>query len=77
MKGFSVLVVVLLVGCTRPSIVSLDDTRNKFEQSAAAYQTCMNAIGGDHTCVPERLIMEANQKAYADAMNSGLNNQSR
>jgi hypothetical protein len=36
----------------------------------------MNAIGGDHTCVPERLIMEANQKAYADAMNSGLDNQS-
>jgi len=29
------------------------------------------------TCVPERLIMEADQKAYTDAMSSGLSNQSR
>jgi hypothetical protein len=36
----------------------------------------MNAIGGDHTCIPEQLIMEADQKAYADAMSSGLSNQS-
>ena len=77
MKGFVVMFVVLLVGCTRPPVVTLDDARNQFEQSAAAYRTCMNAIGGDHTCVPERLIMEADQKAYTDAMSSGLSNQSR
>src|ERR1035437_5231059 len=77
MKGFVVMFVVLLVGCTRPPVVTLDDARNQFEQSAAAYRTCMNAIGGDHSCVPEQLIMETDQKAYADAMSSGLSNQSR
>ena len=77
MKGFVVLFVVLLAACTRSAVVTLDDARNRFEQSAAAYRTCMNAIGGDHTCMPEQLIMEADQKAYADAMSSGLSNQSR
>ena len=76
-QGFALMFVVLLVGCTRPPVVTLDDARNQFEQSAAAYRTCMNAIGGDHTCVPEQLIMETDQKAYADAMSSGLSNQSR
>jgi hypothetical protein len=77
MKGFVVMFVMLLVGCTRPPVGTLNDARDQFEQSAAAYRACMNAIVGDHTCIPEQLIMEANQKAYADAMSSGLSNQSR
>ena len=77
MKGFIVMIVVLLVGCTRSPVVTLDDARNQFEQSATVYRTCMEAIGGDHTCIPEQLIMEADQKAYADAMSRGLSNQSR
>ena len=77
MKGFIVMLVVLLVGCTRPAVVTLDAARNQFEQSASAYRACMNAVGGDHTCIPEQLIMEANQKAYADAMSRGLSDQNR
>ncbi len=37
----------------------------------------MNAVGGDHTCLPERQIMEADQKAYAYAMSSGFRDQGR
>ena len=77
MMGFVFMLVVLLVGCTRPSVATLDDARSRFEQSAEVYRECMNAIGGDHTCVPEQLIMEADQKAYAEAMSTGLRDQSR
>ena len=77
MKGFVVIFLVLLAGCTRPPVVNLDDARKQFDQSVAAYRACMNAIGGDHTCVPEQLIMEADQKAYANAMSGGLRDQSR
>jgi len=75
------MISVLLVGCTPRPVVTLDDARNQFEQSLEDYRTCMNANGGDHTCRAERLTMEANQKAYAGAMSSGLStnvvNQSR
>jgi hypothetical protein len=77
MKGFVLMISVLLIGCTQSPVITLDDARNQFEKSSAVYRTCMNAIDGDHTCVPERLIMEADQKAYTDAMSSGLSNQSR
>jgi hypothetical protein len=76
-QGFALMFVVLLVGCTRSSVVTLDAARDHFEKSAVAYRACMNAIGGDHTCIPEQLIMEADQKAYADAMSTGLPTQSR
>jgi hypothetical protein len=77
MKRFIVMPVVLLAGCTRPSIATLDDARSRFAQSAEVYRTCMNAVGGDHTCLPERQIMEADQKAYAYAMSSGFRDQGR
>jgi hypothetical protein len=76
-KRFVLMISVSLVGCTRSPVVTLDDARNRFEQSSAVYQTCMNAIGGDHTCISERLIMEADQKAYTEAMSGGLGNQNR
>jgi hypothetical protein len=76
MKGFILMISVLLIGCTPSPVFTLDDARNKFEKSSAVYRTCMNAIGGDHTCVSERLIMEADQKAYTDAMSIGLSNKS-
>jgi hypothetical protein len=74
MKGFVVIFVALLVGCARPPVVTLDEARSRFEQSAETYRACMNAVVGDHTCVPEQLIMEADQQAYADAMRRGLSN---
>ena len=77
MKGLVVMIVMLLVGCTRSPVVTLDDARKQSEQSTTVYRTCMEAIGGDHTCIPEQLIMETDQKAYADAMSRGLSNQSR
>jgi hypothetical protein len=72
MKDFVLMISVLLVGCTPSPVVTLDDARNQLEQSLTDYRTCMNANGGDHTCRAEQLTMEANQKAYADAMSSGL-----
>ena len=77
MQGFIAMFAVLLVGCTRPPVAALDDARSRFEQSAEFYRTCMNAVGGDHTCLPERQIMEADQKAYASAMSSGLRDERR
>jgi hypothetical protein len=70
MKGVVVMIPMLLVGCTPPR--GLDDVRNRFEESSAAYRRCMNTVDGDHTCEPQRLIMEADQKAYTEAMSSGL-----
>jgi hypothetical protein len=70
MKGVVVMISMLLVGCTPPR--GLDDVRNRFEESSAAYRRCMNTVDGDHTCEPQRLIMEADQKAYTEAMSSGL-----
>lgn len=70
MKGVVVMISMLLVGCTPPG--GLDDVRNRFEESSAAYRRCMNTVDGDHTCEPQRLIMEADQKAYTEAMSSGL-----
>jgi hypothetical protein len=37
----------------------------------------IHAWRGIDTCILEQLIMEADQKAYADAMSNGLSNQSR
>ena len=71
MKRFIVTLGVLLVGCMRPPVATLDDARNRFEQSAEVYRACMNAVGGDHTCLPERQLIETDQKAYAYAMRSG------
>ena len=51
-------------------LVALDNASSRQDR------TCMNVVGGDHTCLPERQIMEADQKAYANAMSSGLRDQS-
>ena len=72
MIGVIVMIALLLVGCTSQHGVTLDDARNRLEDSSAAYQKCMSTVDGDHTCEPQRLIMEADQKAYSEAMSSGL-----
>jgi hypothetical protein len=72
MMGVVVMISMLLVGCTPQRGVTLDDARNRFEGSSAAYQKCMSTVDGDHICEPQRLIMEADQKAYSEAMSSGL-----
>jgi hypothetical protein len=72
MMGVVVMISMLLVGCAPQRDVTLDDARNRFERSSAGYQKCMSTVEGDHTCEPQRLIMEADQKAYSEAMSSGL-----
>ena len=71
MMGVVAMISMLLVGCTPQRGVTLDDARSRFEGSSAAYQKCMSTVGGDHICEPQRLIMEADQKAYSEAMSGG------
>jgi hypothetical protein len=71
MKALVLILAVLLVGCASPPVVTLDEARDQYYRSLAIYRTCV-ANGNDDRCRPERLTMEANQRAYADAMSSGM-----
>jgi hypothetical protein len=69
MKGVVVMISMLLVGCTPPR--GLDDVRNRFEESSAAYRRCMNTVDGDHTCEPQRRFALVAAASKSTARKSG------
>jgi hypothetical protein len=71
--GFVAFVGVLLGGCgSHPP--SLDGARSEFLAALADYQACESATSGEiaNNCEPKRLIAENAERAYRDAMSSGV-----
>ena len=73
MRNRAFVFVALLLGSCQSSATSLDSTRSQYADALADYQACMNATSGEviNTCEPKRLIAEAAERAYKDAMSSG------
>ena len=65
--------VALLLGSCQSNTTSLDNARSRYADAVADYQACVNATSGEviNTCEPKRLIAEAAERAYKDAMSSG------
>jgi len=66
--------VALLLGSCESHTTSLDAARTQFLEAIADYQACMNATSGEaiKNCEPKRLLAEAAERAYKDAMSSGV-----
>jgi hypothetical protein len=65
--------VALLLGSCQSNTTSLDNARSQYADALADYQGCMNAASGEaiNNCEPKRLVAEAAERAYKDAMSSG------
>ena len=73
-----VFAALLLASCgSHPT--SLDDARNHFLDARADYQACMNSATGEGitNCEPKRLIVEDAERAYKNAMSSGVSGSPR
>jgi hypothetical protein len=67
--GFIALV---LGGCTSPA--SLDSARQQLLEARSDYQECVNRSSADvaNNCEAKRVTVEGAERAYKDAMSSGL-----
>ena len=65
--------VALLLGSCQSNTTSLDNARSQYAEALADYQACMNATSGEavNNCEPKRLVAEAAERAYKDAMSNG------
>ena len=72
-KNRAFVFVALLLGSCQSNATSLDSARSQYADALADYQACINATSGEaiNTCEPKRLIAEAAERAYKDAMSSG------
>jgi len=77
-KGAFVFVALLLCSCSSHT-TSLDSARDQFLEARADYQACMNATTGDVTnnCESKRMVMDASEQAYRDAMGGGVSGSPR
>ena len=68
------IIVALLGGCGITQTRSLDTVRNQYLEAQLDYQECVNASGGEinNPCASKRVIAEAAERAYRDAMSKGL-----
>jgi len=76
-KANLAFVVLLLCGCSRT--VSLDGARDHFIQARTAYDDCVTRSSGEaiNRCESERAVAEEAERAYKDAMSSGISTTSR
>jgi hypothetical protein len=77
-NGVFVFAALILASCGSHT-TSLDDARNQFLEARADYQTCMNSATGEGitNCEPKRLIVEEAERAYKNAMSSGVSGSPR
>jgi len=77
-NGAFVFAALLLASCGSHT-TSLDDARNQFLEARADYQACMNSATGEGmtNCEPKRLIVEDAERAYKNAMSSGVSGSPR
>jgi hypothetical protein len=70
-RGF--VFAALLLGACQSNTASLDNARSQYADAVADYQACMNAASGEasNNCEPKRLIAEAAEQTYKDAMSGG------
>ena len=68
------IVALVLGGCGSTQSVSLDSIRNEYLEAQVDYQECINASGGEinSPCASKRVIAEATERTYRDAMSKGL-----
>ena len=71
-KASLAFVVLLLCSCSRA--VSLDGAREHFIQARTDYDDCAARSSGEavNRCESERAVAEAAERAYKDAMSSGV-----
>jgi len=76
-KASLVFVVLLLCSCSRT--VSLDAAREHFIQARTDYDDCVTRSSGEamNRCESARAVAEAAERAYTDAMSSGVSTASR
>ena len=74
MRNGAFVFVTLLLGSCGSHTTSLDGARSQFLEAIEDYQACMNATSGEViiNCEPKRLVAEAAERGYRDAMNSGV-----
>jgi hypothetical protein len=74
MRNTAFVCVALLLGNCQSNTASLDSARSQYADALADYQACMNATSGEasNNCEPKRLIAEAAEQAYKEAMSKGL-----
>jgi hypothetical protein len=79
MRNLAFVFIALLVGSCESHTTSLDGARNQFLEARADYQACMNATSGEaiNNCEPKRLVAEGAERAYKDAMSSGVSGSPR
>jgi hypothetical protein len=79
MRNRALVFVALLLGSCQSNTTSLDNARSQFLEAVEDYQACMNATSGEviNTCEPKRLLAEAAERAYKDAMSSGVSGSPR
>jgi len=72
-KNRAFVFVALLLGSCQSNASSLDSARSQYADARADYQACMNATSGEavNNCEPKRLVAEAAERAYKDAMSNG------
>ncbi len=77
-NGAFIFIALLLGGCGSHT-TSLDGARSQFLEAINDYQTCMNAASGEviNNCEPKRLVAEAAERAYKDAMSNGVSDSPR
>ena len=77
-NGAFVFAALLLASCGSHT-TSLDDARNQFLEARTDYQAWMNSATGEGitNCEPKRLIVEEAERAYKNAMSSGVSGSPR
>ena len=73
MRNRAFVFVALVLGNCQSNTASLDNARSQYADALADYQACMKTTSGEamNNCEPKRLIAEAAEQAYKDAMSSG------
>jgi hypothetical protein len=71
--GTFVFIALALGGCTSQT-ASLDSARQQLLEARTDYQECVNGSSADVTnnCEAKRVTVEGAERAYRDAMSSGL-----
>jgi hypothetical protein len=74
MRNGGFVFVALILGSCGSHTTSLDAARSQFLDAVEDHQACMNATSGEVVinCEPKRLIAEAAERDYTDAMSSGV-----
>jgi hypothetical protein len=79
MRNGAFVFFALLLGSCGSHTTSLDGARSQFLEAIEDYQACANATSGEvnNNCEPKRLVAEAAERAYKDAMSSGVSGSPR